>query len=79
MSMYRLTLSECYAGFTLLEVGTVQKKNIKSVLLKNVCDLLFGKLGKVLRVCSILHRLPTMSLLACVQSLYSPLSARVSF
>ena len=33
-------------GFTLLEVGTVQSKNVKSVLLKNACDLLFGKISK---------------------------------
>ena len=34
------------AGFTLLEVGVVQQKNVKSVLMKNLCDFLFGAIGK---------------------------------
>ena len=31
-------------GFTMLEAGTVQSKNVKSVLLKNITDMLFGTL-----------------------------------
>lgn len=31
-------------GFTMLEAGSVQSKNVKSVLLKNITDMLFGTL-----------------------------------
>lgn len=31
-------------GFTMLEAGTVQSKNVKAVLLKNITDMLFGTL-----------------------------------